>query len=247
MIVAMCYKLFGTAIFPMFIYNIIIGSLSVPVLFFLGKEVFNQKLGWGLAIWAVFYYISFRLYPTVQKEPTLLLMFPLSLLFLIKSMKSSLTWKPLAISALAFAVLIHTDERFIVYLPFLALLFLLPSTKPVLSKIKPMVAWLTIVILLMLPWSIRNYHVFDQVVIIAPRTTVFTSKLWGETIMSENLLEESRGKQEASSRADDAKYYSEKFGIQPKLRSKREAQLMAFVHFWQPTFFKPTFIDACIR
>ena len=106
-----------------------------------------------------------------------------------------------------------------------------------------MLAWIAIVLLLMVPWSIRNYKVFDQVVIIAPRTTVFTSKLWGETIMAQNLLNESRAESEARSRAEGARALTEQYGIEPKTRTKREAHIMAFIHFWQPTYFKPTFIQ----
>lgn len=242
--VALCYKLFGTAIIPMFTYNIIVGSLSVPVLYYLGKEMFNKKEGWIMAVWAVLLYTSFRTYPSILKEPTLLLVLPLTLLLLVRCIKNDFSWKYLLLSAVSFTVLIHTDERFFVYLPVFILFLLLAKGGARLKPVKSALIWVGLVALLMLPWSIRNYNTFDQVVILAPRTTIFTSKIWGENIMNSNLLQESRAESEMLGLKKEAAEYAEMFGLDaPKGRTKREAQLLAFVHFWQPTFFKPTFIQ----
>jgi len=244
-IIALFILLFKDPIIPFFIYNIIITSLMIPVFYYLGKEVFNEKVGWFLAIWGIFFIEAYKYSPHILKEPTLFLFVPLTLLLLIKSIKGGNSFKSLLFASLSFAWLIHTDERFIVYSPVFIVFFLFK--KPFITRTFVMQTslWTLLVVLLMLPWTIRNFLVFDQVVLLTPRTTAITSKFWGEDISAAaaHFSSDEIRERTIDGRYDSAMDFGQQYGISPREFGKIEARLRAFKNFWQPTFSKPTYIQ----
>ena len=95
----------------------------------------------------------------------------------------------------------------------------------------------------MAPWTIHNYKFFGQVVLISPRTTAFTSKLWGENIRHITFGE----LKQTEERILKANQTGEEYGIKPHEYSKFGKYMHAFVNFWQPTYFKPTYIQDGFR
>lgn len=244
LLIALFIRLFKDPIIPFFVYNILVTSLLVPVLYYLVKEIFNNKAGWIIALWGVFFVEAFKYSPTVLKEPTLILFVPLTLLFLVKSIKSEKPLKNVFFASLSFAWLIHTDERFFLYFPVFLLFLLLIKTRPGIQY-KPATTWAILVVLLMVPWGIRNYKVFDQLVILTPRTTVFTSKLWGENLAghASHITEDKTRRQIMVKRHTKAMEFGKEHGINPEEYEEIEVKARAFKNFWQPTYFKPTFIQ----
>jgi len=249
-LIALFVILFNDPIIPFFIYNIIITSLMIPVLYRLGKEIYNKKTGWFLAIWGVFYIEAYKYCPHILKETTLFLFVPLTILFIVKSIKSETgRVKNLVFASLSFAWLIHTDERFFVYFPVFILFFFLIKPLTVSSFIRPALLWIVFVLFLMLPWGIRNYLTFDQVVILSPRTTVITSNLWGSnlTVETSHFTDEGSRQTLIDSRKNNAMQFGNQYNIHPVEYGKSEARWRAFLNFWQPTYFKATFIQYGFR
>ncbi len=244
LLIALFIKIFGTPNAPIFIYNIIITSLIVPLLLFLGKDIHNRKVGWLLAIWSIFYIDFYKYNPHLLKEPTVFFFFPLTLFLLIKAIRSKNNLIYIIFSALSYAWLIHTDERYLLYFPIFPLIFCLSKPFRMQLAIRSIAIWAGIVFIIMLPWGIHNYKVFDQVVIISSRTTAFTSKFWGEDkanmpFTRNNVIPKERNK--------DALEFGKKYGIAPREYGKNEARARSFINFWQPTYFKPTFIQDGFR
>jgi hypothetical protein len=244
LLIAFSIKIYGNPNLPVFIYNIIITSLIVPLLFYLGKEIFNRKTGWLLAIWSIFYIDFYRYNPHLLKEPTVFFFLPLTLFLLIKAVRGNNYLIYTILSALSFAWLVHSDERYIVYFPIFALAFCLQRPFKLQQVILSVATWTGLVFLLMLPWGIHNYKVFGQVVIISPRTTTLTSKVWGNDISGMNF-----SKKEPSgiycyelNRYKTFKY-GEKYGIAPHEYKGFELYIRSFINFWQPAYFKASFIQ----
>ncbi len=250
-IVVALFKLtFIDPVIPFFIYNIVVTSLLIPVLYLLGKELINRKLGKTLAIWALFFIEAYKYSPHILKEPTLFLFVPLTLLFIVKAIKCEYRrFSNIIFSAISFSLLIHTDERFLVYFPVLTLFILLikPLTKS--AFVKSASLWIFVVFLLMLPWGIRNYVVFDQVVILTPRTTAITSKLWGDNLAGSaaHFSDEQSKHQLNEIQLNNARLFAKKYNIYPRGYGKIEARLRAFLNFWQPTYFRATYIQYGFR
>lgn len=98
----------------------------------------------------------------------------------------------------------------------------------------------------MKPWTIRNYNLFHQVVLISPRTTAFTAKLWGENIKGMKF-DESESQVSKDLNYDKAIEDGIKYGAMPRQYGKNEKYIRAFINFWQPTYFKATFIQYGFR
>lgn len=246
---AIFLKLFNNLIIPFFIYNILITSIMVPVLYYLGKELFSEKVGWVMAIWGIFFYEAYKYCPHILKESTLFLFIPLTLLFLIRSIKNISPVKNIIFAAVSFVWLIHTDERFFIYFPLCVLFFLLKRPFNSNPFIKSTGIWIIFVLILMIPWGIHNYKKFKQIVILTPRTTVFTSKFWGDNLAeSASHFSDDEAKQKLIERwRENAIKFGNKQGLTPRQYGNFEARARAFINFWQPTYFRPVFIQYGFR
>ena len=243
---ALFLKLSNNVLIPFFIYNIVVTSLMVPVLYYFAKEVFNEKVGWLIVIWGVFFIEAYKYSPHILKEPTLFLFVPLTLLFLVKAIKSEdKRIINIFFASLSFMWLIHTDERYFVYLPVFTLFFLLIKPLHLSIYLKTASLWISFLVLLMLPWGIRNYLVFDQIVILTPRTTAITYKFWGENLASiaSHFSDEKETQKIINGRYENALEFGKRYNITPRQYGELEARIRAFINFWQPTYFTPTFIQ----
>jgi hypothetical protein len=244
LLIAIGIKIFGNPILFVFVYNIVITSLVVPLLFYLGKEIFNRKVGWLLAAWGIFYIDFFKYNPNLLKEPTVFFFFPLTIFLLIKTIRNNSPWINIIMSSISFAWLIHSDERYIFYFPVFIMLFFLKGSLKLHQSIRFAAIWTGLVLLLMLPWVIHNNKLFNQVVIISPRTTAFTSKVFGKDISNLSIT---NNNQSSSFYNERLKFRTDlvekKYGITSREYKGFELYARAFLNFWQPSYFKGTFIQ----
>jgi 4-amino-4-deoxy-L-arabinose transferase-like glycosyltransferase len=232
LVVAFFYKIFGDPIIPFFAYNIILSSLLVPILYYLGKELVDNFTGWLMALWGLCNIEFFKYTPHILKEPTIYLLIPLILLLVLQQIRKA-NFVNLILAAILFSILIHTDERYIVYLPvFPVILFFYKPPKS--AKImREIIIWFSVVFLLMIPWTIRNYQEYGQIVIISHRTTPFTSKLWGKDIYGMKFV-----KTKQNILHNDRLQSNDTRVINPIENNRLNLYFKTFVNIWQPTFFK---------
>ncbi|MGD8779526.1 MAG: glycosyltransferase family 39 protein [Ignavibacteria bacterium] len=240
LIVAASKLLFGDGIFPTVILNIILTSLAVFVLYYIGSWLFNWQVGLLLALWVAVYYEAIKFSMFTHKEAVIFFIFPFTILFLLKSLDKEFSLKYIFLSALSFNLLIHVDERFVVYLLIFPLVYFINhNSLKIINKTKPCFAWVTLVLLMMIPWTIRNYYVFDQVVILSPRTTVFTAKIWGKVLDDAHFTGELSKDKIRDYVIRKAEKYEKEYGLHPRIFGKTEARIKAFFNYWQPTYFDP--------
>jgi hypothetical protein len=234
--------LFSDPRLPFIFYNIVLSSLLVPVLYYLAKELFNNKIGWLMVIWGIFYEDYSKRIIYILKEPTINFLLPLILLLFIKSLRNRNNFWYVFFFAVSFSYLIHVDERYFAYLPLFALGYLLEKPFNINKSINKMLIWVGIILIFMLPWGIRNYLAYDQVVILSPRTTAFTSKFWGNDISKTHFSDNSQNIFLGTS-LSKAEEFGKNHGITPREYGKYEKYGRAFVNFWQPTYFQATYIQ----
>lgn len=243
-LVTICIKLFSDFAMPLYVYNALITSLVIPVFYFITRELFNKRTAWIICLWGLFFPEFFKYSPYILKESTVFFLLPLIILLLLKSIREPLKIRYTIFAASSFTILIHTDERFIFYLPVFALVFLFIKPLNFKTLLKEWTLWFGIIYILAIPWGIRNYQVYDQLVLLSPRTTAFTSYLWGEKIthLEYNSHDDvlARNKEKYGTRFEH--YYNQKTDINPHEYGKTEVKIKAFINFWQPAYFKPTFI-----
>jgi hypothetical protein len=246
MLIALSIVIFADPVWPVILFNVVITSLIVWVLFYLGKLVFDRKVGWLLAAWGVCYDEFYHYNPHLLKEPITLLFFLLTVYFLIKSIKNNGQIRPLILSALSYIWLIHADERYLFYAPVFVLAFVLIKPFDLKTIVSRAALWGMITLVLLIPWTIHNIQIFDQVVLISPRTTAFTAALWGKNIQDMRFGEDAS---RLSQEKDYLKAVAEgkPYGLSPRRYGKYEKYARAFINFWQPAYFQPTFIRYGLR
>ena len=181
MIIALLFSIFGENYLPGIILNAIICSLIPVVIYWLAKNIFSKNIAIFSFIWSTFYILHIRWIPRIIKEEFLFLLFPLIIYLIIKeSKKKYISFKFLLIP-LFYAILIHMDERFFFYFPFLAISCLFLQKNNFKSGIKKAFVFIIVVVIFMIPWTIRNYQVYNKLAILTIRTSVFTDKLFGYT------------------------------------------------------------------
>ena len=238
LLVAWAKTLTGSIIWPMLLFNCLLSALLVYVLFELGKRVVGIKTGYFMALWSVFHFNFIRMNYQVIKEPLLILLLPLIILCLINVYEQRKTILNLVLSSLLFSVLIHTDERFIVYFPiFIIFIYVVSRSRHKLSQV---LLWLTILIVSMIPWTIRNYNQYGELVLLTPRTTALTSKFFGSDLSEIDFNAESNIRRLQSSKKviEAEKLY----GIAPRTYGRFEKYFMNAYHFWKPTYFKLNYV-----
>ena len=131
----------------------------------------------------------------------------------------------------------------LIYLPVPYFYFFLWS-----GIIKPVLIWSGIIILLNIPWVIRNYKVYDQLVVISPRTTAITSYFWGEKVTHLNFSSyenaRDRNKEKFSERSAT---FEKSYSDAPRSFTRAGVKVRAFINFWQPAYFKPQYITYGFR
>lgn len=245
LIVATSKLLFGDPIWPVLMLNCLVSALMVFVLYRLGKELINKVAGLLLSFWSVFNFSLIRLNHQILKEPYICILIPLISLFLLYIYKNKHPLKNTILSALSFSVLIHVDERFFVYFPIILLAIVL--SRRVSNRLKYAGLWLLILVISMVPWTIRNYKQFDELVILSPRTTSFTSKLWGTNWSSLHFEGRQQEDKLNEMRKESVIEVAGDIGVELRAHGKYEKYYMAFYHYWKPVYLKTNFIQYGFR
>lgn len=179
LIIALLFSIFGNTILPIIIFNAIISALLSILIFYLGKLVFSREVGLFSAIWSVFFAQYIFFVPYILKEILFCFLFVLLFIFYLKSINEKKIGWSLVIFGLTYIYLIHTDERFFVYFPIFFIFFIFFDKNNWKDGFKKGLIFFIMTIILMIPWSIRNYKVYNRPVILTERTAKFTDGLFG--------------------------------------------------------------------
>jgi len=196
LILAALFSLLGKNHINIIFMNALIGALLTIVVFHLGKNVFNVKVGLIASFWTIVYVLYYRWITFAGKEMWLFLLLPLTIyLVFLEAGKKRFTAR-FVFLALLYGFFIHIDERFLFYLPLICLMFFLINQNSFKIPVLKAVVFTGIILVLMLPWTIRNYQVYGKIIILTTRThradivlNKFSAKrLHKETIESKHYL-----------------------------------------------------------
>ena len=167
--IASSYILSGTrSMTPVKILNALSDILTIYLLFLIGSLLFSRKIGLiTAAIYSIFGHALY--YMQISNPHTFATMLILLVCLALINLQHSYRWSILPFSIL-YAILIHTRPVFLVSLPFLLpALYLQFSPKQTLlkewrRKLLKTIIPIAIILLLCLPWGIRNYKLHNTVV-----------------------------------------------------------------------------------
>ena len=185
--VAIIYAIFGINNFlAVYIFQLIISTLTCFYIYKLSKKIFNNRVALLSLIWSGFYIFYLQFVRMLNRETLIfffiIVFFYYLYLYLIEDNKKG---KYFWLSIIFYSLLIHTDPRYLFYLPFLIILFII--YQPFWQGIKKYFMFLGITILLMVPWIIRNYAAYDGFVLINTRTMDLRDKNDRNHIMDKRM------------------------------------------------------------
>lgn len=177
-ILAFLFSVFGEYYLLPIILNALLNTLLCVFIYLISIEHFNKKIAFFTLIWSTFYIYLFRFVPFLLKETLVFTLFIGMIYFLLKS-RLHKNWIYVIITSFFFTYLIHTDERYFLYFPIITIAYLFYKNKKLKIRILQGLTFSILTLIFMIPWTIRNYKAYNQIVILTPRTTSFTYKLFG--------------------------------------------------------------------
>jgi 4-amino-4-deoxy-L-arabinose transferase-like glycosyltransferase len=161
-----------------FVINSIIGGLTCVLVYLIGRNVFNsEKTGMIAALIACIYPLFFRYVPTAGKEVWIAFFLNLCFLLIYLIAKRQRNIWFLLIFSFVYAFFIHLDERYIVYGPFFFFLLIFLNLNRI-KGLKHAMVFSVLVLILLIPWTIRNYKVYDRIILISVRTNPITERVF---------------------------------------------------------------------
>jgi len=173
-----------------FIVNSLISSFMVVIVYKLALWVFDKSTALLAAIWITISPIYLYFIPTPGKD-VLMAFFMILIIYIFSKCfifnKLNLIYFIFLIFVVTLSI--HNDERYFILVPILFIfIFITENNSCERIKFKYSFLFLLSVILLMLPWTARNYKKFDRLVIITTRTERITDKIFGNS-PRENTLD----------------------------------------------------------
>lgn len=171
---ALIYSIFGVKnLLAVYIFQAVIGTLTVYYIFRLSSSIFGEGKSFLALFWAGFYFFYLWYTGMILRETLVffLIIFSFCHLWLFfQSERPSHLFRSGNLWAfiIGFTFLFHTDPRYLFYIPFLAILFVIYCN--FWTGVKTYSWVLAMLILLLVPWTIRNYIAYDGFVLINTRT-----------------------------------------------------------------------------
>lgn len=180
-ILALFFKIVGYSNLHMIIWlNIIVNILIIYLLFLIGRSMIKGNLALLAAfLWSI-YIDSLVLTGRVLKEPFITL-FILLIVFLIHKLNRNFNYKYIMGLAIVSAVFAHLDERylFMTGISFIFALVIALRRGGISTIWRSSILYVAMSLIIYTPWMIRNYQRYDKAVLITPRTSFVTDKLFG--------------------------------------------------------------------
>lgn len=147
----------------------VIGSVTVIIIYYLAKKIFDVRTAMLSAFLASVYPLYLYYCGFILGETLVILLFLLFLLLIVLFIEDR-DMKMLVGSGVIFTMLIHTDPRFLFHLPFVPL-YLGVGLSDRRNALKTSSILILVVILCSIPWAVRNHAVYkDRFVLINTRT-----------------------------------------------------------------------------
>lgn len=258
--IALIYVFFGINNYiAVYIFQAVISAATCFYIYKLCKRIFNEKAALLSLIWAGFYIPYLRYVRTLLRETSefflVIVIFYYVYLYLNEKVnKNKYFW----VFSLSYFLLIHMSPKYLFFLPFMVIVFILYN--PFFQGVKKYIMFFGVTVLLMVPWTLRNYIAYDGFVLIGSKNLDFRNN--HKKSMNENFMKESFKVGQASESIHDNIITEDerkliKQGLNPKNRSKDEIiavkndiyppsgywerRLYMLIQFWRPTKFKGDF------
>jgi len=147
----------------------LIGAFSVVLIYCIGRMIFNRQAAILSSVWTAIYPLYLYYCGFILSETLVIFLFLFFTFFFVRYIQDR-RHASIICSGLAYALLIHTDPRFLFHLPFFPL-FLYLGLKDWRKSLYACLLFSLVLLLCSLPWAVRNHLAYkDRFVLINTRT-----------------------------------------------------------------------------
>lgn len=183
---------FGGDWFGFFVVSSIASALITLFVYQLTLLVSTRRAAQIAGLWSAMYFYFIMFSAGVGKDIWMILAFVATAYYLLKALhplqttntgeKPRIGYCHLGRFALIHVASLHLDERFVALSP-LFILFILFSggVNNLRYRIKPLLITGMMLLILLIPWQMRNYNRYGKIVILTKRTEHITDKIFGYT------------------------------------------------------------------
>jgi len=164
------FSIFGKGVANAYYMNIIFHVLATLCLFYILSRTTNTFVAFIFSLWLTFYFPVWRLNFMVMMETPTIFLLALSFLLLYKFIDSR-RMHFLLLFSLSSGYLIFLNNRFIFHFSIFALLLIIFAFKKYIFRWKHVAVFVGVIILVLLPWHIRQMRTYDTLVLFSPRRT----------------------------------------------------------------------------
>lgn len=252
-LISITFLFFGVGWIQLFIVNSIVSSITCSIAFLLFQRYSSRLLAFIVSIYLCFYFILFRFVATAGKEIWLAFLI-VFIIYLLESIRysSRLGFIKTGLISFIYVLLIHIDERFLLFAPLLMIAFLMMNSLEIGKRLKIIFLFGTVCFCLSLPWLLRNYQVYNRIILIGVRTNAYTESLLSYDHIDYLGLDSAKSRFFISDFRIPAILRGEEIytdlgepitqsqleamrqGFMPSNYSLWQTRLFAFVRFWQP-------------
>lgn len=170
MLIALVYAVFGTNnLLTVYMFQAVIGVLTCLYIYKFSRMIFDDKIAVLSLVWSACYIYYLQNMGILMRETVIFFLLLIFFYYLYLYLKERKTMsRNLWFSLLFYCILIHTDPRYLFFLPFLVALFVVFQSSK--QGVRNYFVFVGLTILLMVPWTIRNYVAYGNFVLINTRT-----------------------------------------------------------------------------
>lgn len=180
-VIALIFLIFGEKYIYVVVLNALLSTLVSYLIYLIGKTIFSEKAALLALLWSAFYVSFFRYTGNVLKEYLILVLFLYSIFCFVLTLQQQNLHRNTFLFTLLYALLVHVDERFLAFFPFIILSYIFIKNIPLSKRIQLIALSGFFFIMLLTPWTIRNYHFYGRPVLITERTAKFTDPIFHYT------------------------------------------------------------------
>jgi Dolichyl-phosphate-mannose-protein mannosyltransferase len=180
-LLAVAFKLVGTSWWTAVFLNALLGAATTLFLYRIGEQQLGRRVGLVSALWLALYVNQIYFANVVGRHVFVTFLFVWFVYSLVKPfhrMRNAL-W-----SAVLYVALTYTEPMFLLLLPLILVYLALWSTRHRALSIQYTFLFLTAVLLLNIPWTVRNYIVRRDIVLISLEARQYTepfARLWRDS------------------------------------------------------------------
>lgn len=164
------FSVFGVHQWLVIIMQAFFGGVIAFLLYRIGEKSLGPSVGLFSAVWFSIYIQEAHFTSIMLRDVTVIMLATFTCYLLIRyahTMRGAL-W-----TALAYAVLLHFDPQFLLFLPVITLYLLFYTTRHRLLGLQYAFLFLGTVVVLLMPWTVRNYRVYGDPIPVALEATQY--------------------------------------------------------------------------